>query len=251
MPRSTTCCPISTPSNPLHAWYSNESLGADGIVANKDIQSMADLRGKAVGFAERTVSQFFLNLLLKRAGLSQADIEHIEMSADDAGNAFLMQEVDAAVTWEPWLSQGNNPSTGICSRTRWKHRVCSSTAWSRRPPSSTTVWRSSDARRALGCGSGLRRVPSRRGHRIMARHVGGWLEDPAVFAETLKGVRFYDAEKNRRVLRHPGRPRADLPGRAVRHRRLVKPWHARYRADAGRRDPERPGQVGGSVQDQP
>ena len=40
---------------------------------------------------------------------------------------------------------------------------------------------------------------------IMARHVGGWLEDPAVFAETLKGVRFYDREKSG-ILRHPGRP---------------------------------------------
>jgi NitT/TauT family transport system substrate-binding protein len=32
---------------------------------------------------------------------------------------------------------------------------------------------------------------------IMARHVGGWVEDPAVFAETLKGLRFYDAARNR------------------------------------------------------
>ncbi len=36
-----------------------ESLGADGIVANNDIQSIADLKGKTVAFAERTVSQFF------------------------------------------------------------------------------------------------------------------------------------------------------------------------------------------------
>ena len=36
-----------------------ESLGADGIVANNDIRSIADLKGKAVAFAERTVSQFY------------------------------------------------------------------------------------------------------------------------------------------------------------------------------------------------
>jgi NitT/TauT family transport system substrate-binding protein len=53
-----------------------------------------------------------LNLLLKKAGLSEADIETVEMSADDAGNAFLMQEVDAAVTWEPWLTQGKQAAHG-------------------------------------------------------------------------------------------------------------------------------------------
>ena len=31
---------------------------------------------------------------------------------------------------------------------------------------------------------------------IMAREVGGWLKDPAVFASTLDGIRFYDAEGN-------------------------------------------------------
>jgi NitT/TauT family transport system substrate-binding protein len=40
----------------------------------------------------------------------------------------------------------------------------------------------------------------------MARHVGGWLEDPAVFAETLKGVRFFDARRNREYFGTPNRP---------------------------------------------
>ena len=52
-----------------------QSLGADGIVATNDIRSIADLEGKTVAFAERTVSQFYLNVLLKEAGLSEADIE--------------------------------------------------------------------------------------------------------------------------------------------------------------------------------
>ena len=89
-----------------------ESLGADGIVASNDIQSIADLKGKVVAFAERTVSQFYLNVLLRDAGLSQADIETVNMSGDDAGNAFLMQEVDAAVSWEPWLTQGKEAAHG-------------------------------------------------------------------------------------------------------------------------------------------
>ncbi len=40
----------------------------------------------------------------------------------------------------------------------------------------------------------------------MARNVGGWLEDPAVFAETLKGVRFYDSARNREYFGTQDRP---------------------------------------------
>ena len=44
------------------------------------------------------LQQFYLNVLLKEAGLSEADIEVVDLSAEDAGQAFLLQEVDAAVT---------------------------------------------------------------------------------------------------------------------------------------------------------
>ena len=40
----------------------------------------------------------------------------------------------------------------------------------------------------------------------MAARMGGWLEDPAVFAETLKGVRFYDAGSNREYFGTPEHP---------------------------------------------
>ena len=40
----------------------------------------------------------------------------------------------------------------------------------------------------------------------MARNLGGWLEDPAVFGESLKGVRFYDGEGNRAYFGTPDRP---------------------------------------------
>ncbi len=36
----------------------------------------------------------------------------MDLSAEEAAEAFLMQEVDAAVTWEPWLSQGRNIEHG-------------------------------------------------------------------------------------------------------------------------------------------
>jgi NitT/TauT family transport system substrate-binding protein len=184
-----------------------ESLGADGILARNDIRSIADLNGKTVAFAERTVSEFYLNVLLKEAGLSEADIQPMNMSGDDAGNAFLMQEVDAAVSWEPWLTQGKQAAHG--------HLLADS---SQRPGliADCLVAKADVFDRRLAEFRGLTRAwdaaldyvaahPDE-ANQIMARNVGGWLEDPAVFAETLKGVRFYDVTRNREFFGTPEHP---------------------------------------------
>ena len=164
----------------------DESLGGDGIIASNDIQSIADLRGKAVAFPKRTVSQFYLNVLLKNTGLSEADIEPVEMSFDDAANAFLMQEVDAAVTAEPWLTHGERSEHGHLladsSETPGLIVDCLVTPGQYLPRSPGGV-PSAGAR--LGCGSGLCRGPSRRGQRDhgqerrwLARRSRGVRRDP-------------------------------------------------------------------------
>jgi NitT/TauT family transport system substrate-binding protein len=44
--------------------------------------------------------------VLKQAGLTDKDVTVVPMSAGDAGAAFMAGKVDAAVTWEPWLTKG-------------------------------------------------------------------------------------------------------------------------------------------------
>ena len=149
--------------------------------------SIADLKGKMVAFPKGTVSQFFLNVLLKEAGLSEADIETVDLSADDAGNAFLMREVDAAVTWEPWLTDGKNaehgrllaniPNPGLLVDCL----TAKAAVFEDRQDDFAALARAWDA--ALDY---VEAHPDE-ANQMMARHVGGWLEDPAVFAETLKG----------------------------------------------------------------
>jgi NitT/TauT family transport system substrate-binding protein len=90
----------------------DDTRGADGIVAKKDIRSIADLRGKTVAVPVGSTSQFYLNALLKEAGLSEADLEVVDLQGDQGGEAFLLQEVDAVVTFEPWLSQARNAEHG-------------------------------------------------------------------------------------------------------------------------------------------
>ncbi|MBI1929809.1 ABC transporter substrate-binding protein [Candidatus Poribacteria bacterium] len=82
------------------------SDGGDGIVAKADISSIKDLKGKRVAFPEGQPSHLFLLYHLDKAGLTPSDIQPV--FTDDAGKAgelFAAGQVDAAVTWEPWLSQ--------------------------------------------------------------------------------------------------------------------------------------------------
>jgi len=84
----------------------DDSMGGDGIVVKKQIASIKDLRGKTVAYPDGQPSHFFLLKLLNDAGLKRQDIKASPMeSADQAGAAFVSGSVDAAVTWEPFLSK--------------------------------------------------------------------------------------------------------------------------------------------------
>jgi NitT/TauT family transport system substrate-binding protein len=90
----------------------DESLGADGIVARPDIQSISDLKNKTVAFQEAMPSHFFILWLLDKNGMSKSDILAVSMNADEAGAAFMAGKLDAAVTWEPWLSKAVESGKG-------------------------------------------------------------------------------------------------------------------------------------------
>ena len=81
------------------------SNGADAIIAKDSISSVKDLKGKVVAATQGEVNHMLLMIALEQNGMKESDIEFINMSADDAGAAFLSGNVDAAVTWEPWVTK--------------------------------------------------------------------------------------------------------------------------------------------------
>ncbi len=85
----------------------DHSLGSDGIVATEEIRTIEDLIGKKVAFARDNVGETFISYLFYKKGLSLEDITIVPKGPDDADAwlTFLNGEVDAAVTWEPWLSK--------------------------------------------------------------------------------------------------------------------------------------------------
>ena len=176
----------------------DDSRGGDGIVADRSIRTLAGLKGKRTAFSEGSVSQFFLGVLLREAGLSLADIEPVNMTAGDAGAAFMAGSVDAAVTWEPWLTRGSlaerghvlvdsSTSPGLITdvivtteeglETRTADLQAFYRAWVR-----AVEWRKANEHEADG---------------IMARGVGGWLKETQMFKETRSGVAYYDDAMNR------------------------------------------------------
>jgi NitT/TauT family transport system substrate-binding protein len=176
----------------------DDSNGGDGIVANKDIKTIADLKGKQVAVNEGSVSEFYLNVLLQKAGLNESDLNVVNMTAADAGTAFVSKQVEAAVTWEPWLSRGKATDHG--------HLLVDS---STTPGLITdaiivkTSWLNDHRKEAAAIvKSWNEAVAYYRAHpdesiEIMAKGVGGWLKDPKDFKETLPGIKFYGAEDNK------------------------------------------------------
>ena len=91
----------------------DESFGGDGIVAKADIQTLEQLRGRRVAFARATPSHYLLYKALGRAGLTPSDIEEVRVEdPGNAGQAFVGGSVDAAVTWEPLLTQVRESGQG-------------------------------------------------------------------------------------------------------------------------------------------
>ncbi|WP_158815410.1 ABC transporter substrate-binding protein [Methylocapsa sp. S129] len=90
----------------------DESHGGDGIVGKKDIAGVAGLKGRTVAVQHGSVSQFLLAQALDKVGLSDKDVNEIDMKSGDAGAAFVAGRVDAAVTWEPWLSKAKATDFG-------------------------------------------------------------------------------------------------------------------------------------------
>ena len=99
----------------------DSSNGADGLVAGADIKTLDDLKGKSVALDKSASSYyFFLQALENGSSLTEDDIDVIEMGdTTQAGLAFMSGKVDAAIMWEPELSEALESVDGA-------HALCTS-----------------------------------------------------------------------------------------------------------------------------
>jgi NitT/TauT family transport system substrate-binding protein len=174
------------------------SSGGDGIVAKKDIKSVADLKGRTVAYNPGSVSDFYLNYVLEQAGLTIDDVKGVSMKQDDAGAALVAGKVDAAVTWEPWLSKAKEAPDGqvLIDSSKNPGLIVDVLIFRK----DVIEKRKADVQAVIkGWMQANDYYKSSKDDAvaIMAKSVGGWLEDPKVFAETLAGVQYYDEAGNK------------------------------------------------------
>ncbi len=83
----------------------DNSFGNDAIVAKPGIDSMKDLKGKAVATELGTCDHFLLLKGLAAAGLSEKDVQYTNLTVQDSATAFLAGKIEAAAVWQPWIAQ--------------------------------------------------------------------------------------------------------------------------------------------------
>jgi NitT/TauT family transport system substrate-binding protein len=94
-----------------HAFYMVDwSRGADGVIGKQGINTIEDLAGRTVAFAPYTPSHFLLWNGLKSSGLTTDQRREIFSKAVhtkdgiEPATLFAQQKVDAAVAWDPDMS---------------------------------------------------------------------------------------------------------------------------------------------------
>ncbi|MBT1177761.1 aliphatic sulfonate ABC transporter substrate-binding protein [Bifidobacterium callimiconis] len=81
------------------------------VPADSTITSVADLKGRKVGYATGSYAQHLLALRLAEQGLTLDDVQTANLSAEDQVAAIQSHSVDAIVIWEQYVTQLESEGT--------------------------------------------------------------------------------------------------------------------------------------------
>jgi NitT/TauT family transport system substrate-binding protein len=81
------------------------SDGGDAIVASKSVKSIADFKGKKVGFNPLSPSDFLLSYALTTNKLTEKDVQVVNMTPEAIPAAMASGSLPIGVTYEPNVSQ--------------------------------------------------------------------------------------------------------------------------------------------------
>lgn len=90
----------------------NYSTGGDGIIAVSDIKSIEDLVGRTIGVPRFSEAQTLVEWFVDKSNLTEEQKSQINYvyfdTADETATAFFAGELDAAATWQPYLTQAQS-----------------------------------------------------------------------------------------------------------------------------------------------
>ncbi|MEG3753197.1 ABC transporter substrate-binding protein [Psychromonas arctica] len=81
------------------------SFGNDMIIAKPGISSVKELKGKKIGVEVGYVSHLMLLDALEKAGMSESDVELINVPTNETPQVLASGDVDAIVAWQPSSGQ--------------------------------------------------------------------------------------------------------------------------------------------------
>jgi len=107
-------------------YVSSEKAYALLVRKGSGIASLKDLKGRKVGVTIGSVGHQLLYLFLKSQGLEPSDVQQVNLLPGDILSSLSAGHIDAAVTWEPFLTQAvlNGSSTILQDATGFKKVAC-------------------------------------------------------------------------------------------------------------------------------
>lgn len=85
----------------------------DRVIAQPGITSINQLKGKTVGVPQGTSGQVVLDLALQKAGMSESDVNIVNMDPSTVVTAFESKRIDAAGIWYPLISTIKSKVSGL------------------------------------------------------------------------------------------------------------------------------------------
>src|ERR1700730_8646190 len=82
------------------------------VQGNSAIRTIADLKGKRIGFTKGSSAHNIVVQTLEKAGLGYADITPVYLTPPDAGPAFSNGSIDAWAIWDPYFAIGETRQNG-------------------------------------------------------------------------------------------------------------------------------------------
>lgn len=179
--------------------YSN---GADGVLV-RNITSVEEIAGKQVAWEELPLQILLLKRCLETAGLTQDDVQLLTMSAAEAATAFASNQIDVAVTYEPWLTKAAEEGKGTLIFTSKDSNIIPDGLASKQ----TVIEERRDDiiayMRAIDKGVAFMKDSPEEAAAIVAKQLGVEAADvPGLWS----GVRFFNAKDNVEVVFNPDNP---------------------------------------------
>jgi NitT/TauT family transport system substrate-binding protein len=92
---------------------SDESAGADAVVATPSIATMAQLKGRRIGVRLGGFAELFVTTALRQHGVDPKQVRFVDADAADVPALLASGRIDAGETWDPYLARARDAGARV------------------------------------------------------------------------------------------------------------------------------------------